>query len=138
MTDDALPDLLMPRDHKRLQGVHPDLVWVVKAARQHTPFIVLEGLRTPERQAKLVQIGASRTMNSRHLTGHAVDLGYWLDDGDGRVGNGEVRWDWALYHQQAAAMKAVAAQLGVKIIWGGDWKTFPDGPHFELDRKVYP
>ena len=138
MTDDALPDLLMPRDHERLQGVHPDLVRVVMRARQYTPFIVLEGLRNVERQAKLVQIGASRTMNSRHLTGHAVDLGCWLDDGDGRVENGEVRWDWPLYHQQAAAMKAAAAQLGVKIIWGGDWKSFPDGPHFELDRRFYP
>ena len=138
MTDDALPDLLMPRDHERLQGVHQDLVRVIMLARRHTPFIVLEGLRTPERQAKLVAAGASRTMNSRHLTGHAVDLGYWLDDGDGRVENGEVRWDWPLYRQQAAAMKAAAAQLGVKIIWGGDWKSFPDGPHFELDRRFYP
>ena len=138
MTDDALPDLLMPRDHERLQGVHPDLVRVVMLARQYTPFIVLEGLRNVERQAKLVQIGASRTMNSRHITGHAVDLGYWLDDGDGKVENGEIRWDWPLYHQQAAAMKAAAAHLGVKITWGGDWKSFPDGPHFELDRRFYP
>ncbi|MCA3359186.1 MAG: M15 family metallopeptidase [Roseomonas sp.] len=138
MSQAATPDLLLPRDRERLVGVHQDLVDVVLLARLHTPFIVLEGLRSAERQAKLVQIGASRTMNSRHITGHAVDLGYWLDDGDGKVGNGEVRWDWPLYHQQAAAMKAAAAQLGVKIIWGGDWKSFPDGPHFELDRRFYP
>lgn len=138
MTDDALPDLLLPRDYERLAGVHPDLVLLVKAARAFTPFIVLEGLRTPERQAKLVAAGASRTMLSRHLTGHAVDLGYWLDDGDGRVENGEVRWDWPLYHQQARWLKQVASDLGVAIVWGGDWKGFPDGPHFELDRRKYP
>lgn len=138
MSQATTPDLLLPRDRERLVGVHQDLVDVVLLARLHTPFIVLEGLRSSERQAKLVQIGASRTMNSRHITGHAVDLGYWLDDGDGKVENGEVRWDWPLYHQQAAAMKAAAAQLGVKIIWGGDWKSFPDGPHFELDRRFYP
>ena len=138
MTDDALPDLLLPRDHERLIGVHPDLVRVVKLARQFTPFIVLEGLRTPERQAKLVAIGASRTLNSRHITGHAVDLSYWLDDGDGRVENGEVRWDWPLYREQAEAVKSAARALAVPIIWGGDWAGFPDGPHFELDRGKYP
>jgi peptidoglycan L-alanyl-D-glutamate endopeptidase CwlK len=138
MTNEALPDLLLPRDHERLKGVHPDLVLLVKAVRAFTPFIVLEGLRTRERQRELVNIGASRTMNSRHLTGHAVDLGYWLDDGDGKVENGEVRWDWPLYHQQARWVKQVAADLGVAITWGGDWKGFPDGPHFELDWRHYP
>ena len=138
MTQDALPDLLLPRDHERLIGVHADLVRVVIAARERAPFIVLEGLRTAERQAKLVQIGASRTMNSRHLTGHAVDLGYWLDDGDGRVENGEVRWDWPLYDKLGRAVKAAAGAIGVQIIWGGDWPSFRDGPHFELDRRFYP
>lgn len=45
---------------------------------------------------------------------------------------------WPLYRQQADAVKLVAYSLAVPIIWGGDWKTFPDGPHFELDRRVYP
>jgi peptidoglycan L-alanyl-D-glutamate endopeptidase CwlK len=138
MTESALPDLLLPRDHERLAGVHPDLVLLVKAARAFTPFIVLEGLRTRERQQELFNRGASRTMNSRHLTGHAVDLGYWLDDGDGSVEDGEVRWDWPLYHQQARWLKQVAADLGVAITWGGDWQGFPDGPHFELNWRDYP
>ena len=116
----------------RLKGVHPDLVRVVEQAIELTPvdFTVLEGLRTPERQAKLAAAGASQTLRSRHLTGHAVDLGAWVD--------GQVRWDWPLYHKIAAAMKEAAKQLNVKITWGGDWKGFPDGPHFELDWKKYP
>lgn len=132
------PSLLLPRDHARLRGVHPDLVRVVEAARARVPFIVTEGLRTRERQAQLVAIGASRTMNSRHLSGHAVDLAYWLDDGDGVPENGEIRWDWPLYARLGAEVKRAAAELGVAIVWGGDWASFRDGPHFELDRRAYP
>ena len=129
---------LTPRDHARLAGLHPDLVRVVERARLAVPFMVVEGLRTRERQAKLVAIGASRTMNSRHLTGHAVDLVYWLDDGDGVPENGEIRWDWPLARQVAAAVKAAAQEEDVALVWGGDWPSFPDGPHFELDRRRYP
>lgn len=117
---------LSRRSLSRLEGVHPDLVAVVKRAIEITPidFVVLEGLRTPEKQAELYAKGASQTMNSRHLTGHAVDLGAWVA--------GEVRWDWPLYHQIAAAVKDAARGLGTPIQWGGDWRTFKDGPHFEL------
>jgi peptidoglycan L-alanyl-D-glutamate endopeptidase CwlK len=122
---------LGPRSKQRLRGVHPDLVKVVERAIQITEvdFTVLEGLRTPERQKALVEAGASQTLNSRHLTGHAVDLGAWVGD--------EVRWDWPLYHKIAAAMKEAARLEGVRIVWGGDWRTFKDGPHFELDQKAY-
>ena len=90
------------RSKQRLKGVHPDLVKVVERAIRITAvdFAVLEGLRTPERQQALVEAGASQTLNSRHLTGHAVDLGAWVAD--------EVRWDWPLYHKIAAAMKDAA------------------------------
>jgi peptidoglycan L-alanyl-D-glutamate endopeptidase CwlK len=52
--------------------------------------------------------------------------------------NGEIRWDWPLYAQLASAVKAAAQKFGVPITWGGDWASFPDGPHFELDRGKYP
>ncbi len=120
------------RSIERLQGVHPDLVKVVERAIDLSlvDFTVLEGLRSPERQQTLVASGASQTLNSRHITGHAVDLGAWVDN--------QVDWSWPLYHKIANAMKAAANELGVAIVWGGDWKTFKDGPHFELDRKYYP
>jgi peptidoglycan LD-endopeptidase CwlK len=132
------PGVLSPRDRTRLQGVHPDLVRVIERARTRVSFVVTEGLRTRERQVELVRIGASQTMNSRHLTGHAVDLAYWLDDGDGAVENGEIRWDWPLYARLGEAVKQAAREEGVPIVWGGDWPRFRDGPHFELDRNVYP
>lgn len=120
------------RSRERLNGVHPDLVKVVEHAIEISTidFTVQEGLRTPERQKVLKEAGASQTLNSRHITGHAVDLGAWVD--------GEVRWDWPLYHQIAKAMKAAATELNIPIEWGGDWRTFKDGPHFQLPRKEYP
>lgn len=116
----------------RLVGIHPDLVAVVEAAIACTPvdFRVTEGLRTPQRQAALVKSGASRTLNSRHLTGHAVDIA--------AVVGREVRWDWPLYPPIAEAFKVSARDLGVPLIWGGDWPRLRDGPHFELDRRAYP
>lgn len=123
---------LSARSLSRLEGVHPDLVRVVKRAIELTPvdFMVVEGLRTRETQAKYVKSGASKTMNSRHLTGHAVDLAPMIGP--------DVRWDWPLFHKMAPAVKQAAKELGVAMVWGGDWRTFKDGPHFELDRKVYP
>jgi peptidoglycan L-alanyl-D-glutamate endopeptidase CwlK len=102
-------------------------------ALQESPldFIVIEGLRSEARQRELVRSGASRTMNSRHLTGHAVDL---LPIGP----DGRAEFAWPLYHKMAPAVKAAAEKEGVPIVWGGDWTSFKDGPHFELDRKAYP
>lgn len=118
---------LSQRSIDRLNGVHPDLVSVVKHAieRSEVDFMVTEGLRTKERQKELVAAGASKTMNSRHITGHAVDLAAYV--------NG-IRWDWPLYEKIAKAMKQAAYELNIKIEWGGDWKSFKDGPHFQLSR----
>lgn len=123
---------LSARSLNAMSGVHPDLQRVVKRAIEITDvdFVVLEGLRSNERQAELVKAGASRTMDSRHITGHAVDLGAWVDK--------RVAWDWPLYTSIATAMKCAAKELKIPIVWGGDWKRFPDGPHFELNRKEYP
>jgi peptidoglycan L-alanyl-D-glutamate endopeptidase CwlK len=112
----------------RLKGVHPSLVKVVEEAIKRTPidFTVLEGLRTKERQRQLVNKGASKTMNSYHITGHAVDIAPLVD--------GKVTWDWKYYHQLAPIIKQVAKELGVNITWGGDWKTFKDGPHWQIPR----
>lgn len=123
---------LSQRSEQRLEGVHPDLVKVVRRAIDITEvdFVVLEGLRTHSRQKQLFASRATRTMNSRHLTGHAVDLGAFV--------GGEVRWDWPLYHRIAEAMKQAARELGVPIEWGGDWRSFKDGPHWQLPWKGYP
>lgn len=124
--------VLGQRSLSRLEGVHPDLVRVVKkaAALSSLDFTVLEGLRTQARQKQLMDLGATRTINSRHLTGHAVDLAPMV--------GGTVRWDWPLYHQLAVIVKEAAKAESVPIQWGGDWRTFKDGPHWELPWKAYP
>jgi peptidoglycan L-alanyl-D-glutamate endopeptidase CwlK len=140
--------ILGQRSLTRLDGVHPDLVRVVRKAAllSDLDFTVLEGLRTVERQKQLVSQGASKTMNSRHITGHAVDLAPMI--------GGKVRWDWPLYHKLGEVMRAASLAEKIPIRWGGTWKllsaiegpitskilsrSFPDGPHFELPKASYP
>ncbi|UOF77240.1 l alanyl d glutamate peptidase endolysin [Caudoviricetes sp.] len=92
-------------------------------------FCVTEGLRTLKKQEQLYKTGASKTMNSRHLTGHAVDLAPYI--------GGQVRFDWPPFYEIARAMKTVAEDLEVDLEWGGSWK-FKDGPHFQLSWAKYP
>ena len=124
--------ILGARSLSRLEGVHPDLVRVVKkaAAMSDLDFTVLEGMRTQERQKELMKNGATKTMNSRHLTGHAVDLAPMLGS--------KISWDWPLYTRLSKIVKAAAAAEKVPLTWGGDWRTFRDGPHWELPWKQYP
>jgi peptidoglycan L-alanyl-D-glutamate endopeptidase CwlK len=143
------------RSLTNLKGVHPDLVKVVTLAlTRYTEqdFTVIEGLRSRSRQRQLVKKGASKTMNSRHLTGMAVDLAWWKD--------GNVSWstdnvkgfydmdhsaDYEGYQAIGVAMKEAANELGISIRWGADWDgdgqhtdhSFIDWVHFELPQSVY-
>jgi peptidoglycan L-alanyl-D-glutamate endopeptidase CwlK len=125
------------RSEKNLKGVHPDLVKVVRRAIDlHDPDpVVTEGVRTMARQRELLAARATRTLNSRHIPGpsgygHAVDFAFII--------GGQVRWDWPLYKALADTMKRAGKELGVPIEWGGDWKNFVDGPHFQLPWNKYP
>lgn len=120
------------RSERNLVGVRPMLVNVVRRAHELVQdrddglgFIVIEGLRSVMRQAELVKAGASRTMHSYHLDGRAVDLAATV--------MGEVRWDWPLYEVLAGLMKQAAREQGFILTWGGDWRTFKDGPHFQIE-----
>lgn len=123
---------LSQRSIDKMKGVHPDLVRVVELAIKLTPidFGITEGLRSRERQAVLYAKGATKTLNSRHLTGHAIDFVCYV--------SGDVNWEFKYYEQVAKAFKDAAFKLKVPITWGGDWVSFKDGPHVELDKKVYP
>jgi peptidoglycan L-alanyl-D-glutamate endopeptidase CwlK len=98
----------------------------MQTALQDSPFdfIITEGVRSLETQTILFNTGKSRTMNSRHLNGRAVDIAVLVD--------GKVTWDFKYYKEVAAHIKMVAQKLNISITWGGDWKSFLDGPHFEL------
>lgn len=150
---------LSNRDRQRLVGVNKKLVEVVTEAYRITPYplMVIEGVRSEEKQAEYVKIGASRTMNSRHLTGHAVDIGVM----DGK----ELSWHWPLYYRLAIIMRQAAENVGVELRWGGVWDRYMsqftrpiaeevalyvaryrrnnsdrhpliDGPHYELPKDA--
>jgi peptidoglycan L-alanyl-D-glutamate endopeptidase CwlK len=119
------------RHDERLQTVSPRLADVVRKAATYLDFdlLVVEGARTLERQKMLVAKGASRTLKSKHLPGpdgysRAVDLAPVVD--------GELRWDWPLFLVINKAMQRASDELGVVLTWGGDWRKFRDGPHWEL------
>lgn len=147
------------RSLAELQGVHCDLVAVVKRAIELTPqdFSVHDGIRTLKEQQRLVECGASKTLRSRHLSGHAVDLVPYI--------NGKLRWEWEPIYLVADAMRTAAQELGMALRWGGAWdrefhdcsdcpedmlsdyacrrreagkRVFLDGPHFELPARLYP
>lgn len=120
------------RSEKALENIHPDLNQVIRRSLKLSPldFMIIEGLRSPTRQQELFKNGASRTLNSRHLTGHATDLAPLI--------NKAIPWqDWSAFTVVAQAMKQSALELEIPIIWGGDWKM-RDGPHFELPKGRYP
>jgi hypothetical protein len=117
--------ILGKRSTDNLKGVNSDLVRVVRRALELSPvdFTVIEGLRTKERQAELMKQGFTRTLNSRHIIGQAVDIV-------------PLPVDWnnpKPFHLVADAMKKAAAELGVRITWGGDWRTFKDLPHYQIE-----
>lgn len=137
---------LISASMRRLKLVHPDLVKVILLAADTFPgaFIVTEGLRSKERQQELVKAGKSLTLNSRHLAdahgfSRAVDLAIWLDkDLDRVVDTDELSWRLPYYKELADYVLKAAEQLNIPVVWGGSWSKLVDGPHFELDRKVYP
>jgi len=143
---------------EELEGVHSDLVVVVHRAIELTvqDFSVHDGIRTLEEQKKLVESGASQTLDSRHITGHAVDLVPYI--------NGKLRWEWNPIYRIADAVRMAAKELNIPIRWGGAWdvsftdtddltedlfsdyiarrrrggkKAFIDGPHYELPKSQY-
>ena len=120
------------RSKRNLEGIHPDLRRVVERALElsELDFVVTEGKRTMELQERYVREGASRTMKSRHLTGHAID--FVALDGP------KVSYEKGCMERVALAFKAAARELKVPVVWGGDWKSFVDTPHVELDKRAYP
>lgn len=111
----------------------PDLALLCDDALQLTPFdfTLVEGLRSPERQASLLASGASRTLNSYHLAGpdglsRAVDFYPFYG---GRV---QTMAPLDRFRAIADCFKLAANQRGLKVVWGGDWKRLVDGPHIQL------
>ncbi len=128
---------LSVKDEQRLKRAHPDLAKVVRRAAEITtvPFIILESDRTLAQQRANVAKGVSQTMKSRHLISsdgmvRAVDIAPLVGT--------QASFAWPLYYKLAPIMKQAAKDVKVPIEWGGDWKSFKDGPHWQLPWKQYP
>ena len=114
------------RSKQHLAEIHDDLYEVVFLARliSEVPFEITDGLRTIEEQRDYFNNGFSKTMRSKHLDGLAVD-----------VVPIPVTWEPEAFLPIAEAMKQAADILDTPIVWGGDWRTFKDYPHFELKER---
>jgi hypothetical protein len=120
------------RSKSNLSFVHPDLIALAYKALELSTvdFVVTEGKRTKARQRELFKSGLSKTLNSRHLQGFAIDVA--------ALYGGKVTWNWQPYEDIAKAFKEASKELGIPVEWGGDWNTFKDGPHFQLPHSDYP
>lgn len=157
---EMMPFKFSERSLSRLEDIHPDLLGVAHRAIaiSEVDFAITEGKRSQDRQAELVKAGASRTMNGRHVTGHAIDVV--------AVSFGTLRWEWVWYPKIAHAFQQAGIGLHVPLVWGGCWdrtlneigydlelaaaqyqerfrrvegrRALVDGPHFELQRRTYP
>lgn len=118
----------------RLNGVHPALIAVLyraavllfAASGRRSVVRITEGLRTRERQEKLLAQGKTWTLNSYHLTGLAVDVAIRRD--------GEITWDLEYYKDFAEHVETASGEMGVIVTWGGWWQQV-DGCHFQLETR---
>jgi len=84
----------------------------------------IEGHRTLEKQTEYFNTGKSKTMNSNHLydPSRAVDVMPY-----------PINWtDRAGQHEFSRFVMAKAAELGIDVRWGGNFRGFYDSPHYEL------
>jgi len=124
------------RSRERLKGVDPRLVVVLERVCKHFDITVIEGLRSQERQNELVEQGKSKTKFGKHVQGKAVDVAPYPIDWNARDD----------FHYLGGFVLGVAASMGVKLRWGGDWNAsstfqgqrttkdnnFDDLVHFEI------
>lgn len=129
---------LTSRDIKYIEECHPilqQLFYAAAKSKDCPPFRVLDGKRTLAEQKKLVAKGSSTTMRSRHLPAkngwsHAIDVAPLV--------KGKISWKWKYYYPLEKAIKKIANELGLKgLEWGGDWKNFKDGPHWQLSWRLF-
>lgn len=116
------------------RGVHPDLIKVATLVCDTNPFIITEGLRSIMRQEQMIAQGKSFVQVpelGRHITGHAIDVAALDSDG-------KVTWEIPAYKILAAVFAKVSGELGIPVVWGGNFVEHPDYDHFELSFKAYP
>jgi len=118
------------RSRSRLKGVDAKLVNILNELIKIMDVTIIEGKRSAERQAELLEKGATKVKYSRHMDGKAVDLAPYPIDWNDREH----------FHYMGGMLRGIAHKMGIKIRWGGDWdgdgeikdNSFDDLVHVEL------
>jgi peptidoglycan L-alanyl-D-glutamate endopeptidase CwlK len=126
------------RSEAALANVNPALADKVRAAASQlatlgTYILVVSGLRTAAEQDALYAQGRNgapghivtnaKAGYSMHNYGLAVDVVPYLSGKSGQL-------NWDSNTPQFRAMVAALEAQG--LVWGGEWKTFPDDDHFQM------
>jgi len=109
------------RSKERLRGIDARLVSVLNELVKIMDVTIIEGLRSEQRQEKLLKEGSTKTKFSKHITGKAVDLAPYPIDWEDRD----------RFHYMGGMIRGIAKQLNVNVRWGGDW----DGDGETKDNK---
>ena len=108
----------------KLDTCHPDLIRLFNEVVKRTDCSILEGHRTMERQKELFRDGKSKTLGSKHLTQPSVAVD---------VMPYPIKWEDTLgQHKFAVTVLQTALEMGIKVKWGGTWRSFYDSPHYQL------
>ena len=118
---------LSNRSLSALVGVHPSIAIIPQEAIKITPvdFMVFEGIRTMKRQRYLYSTGASKTLDSYHLYGLAIDIVPYV--------NGELSWEEEYFPPIVESVKTVIDEYNLPVQWGYDlWKW--DLAHWQMSN----
>jgi peptidoglycan L-alanyl-D-glutamate endopeptidase CwlK len=88
---------------------------------------IIEGVRSAERQAELLEKGATKVKYSRHMEGKAVDLSPYPIDWNNRDG----------FYYMGGMIRGIAHQMGLKVRFGGDWDSDGDTKDNSFDDLVH-
>ena len=115
------------RSRERLEGVNVKLVNVLNELIKIMDVAIIEGVRSKERQAELLEKGATKVKYSKHMEGKAVDLAPY-----------PINWeDRERFHYMGGMIRGIGKQLGFKIRWGGDWDSDGEIADNKFDDLVH-
>ena len=104
---------------------------IARCIEQGIMVMIVDTLRTPAEQAANVAKGVSWTLNSKHLTGDAIDIcPYEIYRISGKEPD-KLAWDGT--HKEWQVIGAIGERLG--LVWGGRWKK-KDLGHFEAKEEL--
>ncbi len=103
------------------------LKWYDYCVKNNINILIYETIRSKVKQREYVNSGASKTMNSYHIVGQALDFVPVND-------KGETLWGG---YGASDVVEAISYAKSLGFEWGGEWKSFVDKPHLQFNYKGY-